>query len=52
LYLAQSEGLLGLGGNNFAELHAPANIKAFAEAGSEKTLPMPSALARQATLLK
>jgi|SRR6185437_110470 len=32
-YLAQSEGLLGLGGSRFAEIPAPENIKALAEAG-------------------
>lgn len=32
-YLASSEGVLGLGGSNFAEIPAPANIKALAEAG-------------------
>ncbi len=32
-YLVPSEGVLGLGGNNFAQIVAPANIKALAEAG-------------------
>lgn len=32
-YLAQSEGMLGLGGSNFAEIPAPENIKRLAEAG-------------------
>ncbi len=32
-YLAPSEGVLGLGGNNFAQIPAPANIKALAVAG-------------------
>lgn len=32
-YLVQSEGVLGLGGNNFAQIVAPAHIKALAEAG-------------------
>ena len=32
-YLVQSEGVLGFSGNNFAQIPAPANIKALAEAG-------------------
>jgi len=32
-YLAPSEGVLGFSGNNFAQIPAPANIKALAEAG-------------------
>jgi hypothetical protein len=32
-YLAPSQGMFALGGRNFAEIHAPANIKALAETG-------------------
>lgn len=32
-YLAQPEGMLGLGGSNFAEIPAPENIKRLAESG-------------------